>query len=151
MDAKEHCKLAIEYFNKTWDYIDLVDRTHQQDIEMIHTAHTSRFHWGLAEGGTDLNKARGEWQISRVYNLVGLGESALYHGKESLRLCESNNYGDFDLVFAYETIAYAYRVLGKHQKMKLYLELGYKALDQVKKQEDKDYCKSELDKIENVQ
>ncbi len=151
MDAKEHRTLAVEYFNKTWDYIDIKDRSHEQELEMIHYAHASRFHWGHAEGSTDLNKARGEWQISRVYNLAGLGESALYHGKESLRLCEKNNYGDFDLVFAYETIAFAYKVLGDHQKMKLYAELGYKALENVEKPGDKEYCKSELDKIENAQ
>lgn len=151
MDGKEHRKLGVEYFNKTWDFIDIPERTHEQDMLMIHYAHASRFHWEHAEDVTDLNRGRGEWQISRVYNLLGMGESALLHGKEYLRLCEKNGYADWDITFAYETIAYAYKVIGDHQKMKLYLELGYKALEHVEKKGDYDYCKSELDKIENAQ
>lgn len=151
MDAKNHRELAVEYFNKTWDFIDKKERSHQEDIDMIHYAHASRFHWGFAEGSTPLHLGRGEWQISRVYSLIGLGESALYHGREYLRICETQHYGDWDLVFAYESIAFAYKIIGDHQKMKLYLELGYKALEKVEKQEDIDYCKSELDKIKNAQ
>lgn len=146
MDQNDHKQLGITLFNKTWNFIDMTTRSVEENFEMIHTAHASRLHWELA-GGSDLNLARGEWLIAKVYNTLNRGHSALLHAKESLRLVEKNQYGDFDLVFAYEAVATAYKILGDNQKKKLYLDLGYKALQKVEKIEDKEYCKSELDKI----
>lgn len=146
MNIDEHMKLGIEYFNKTWEYIDKKNRTISEDMQMINFAHASRLHWELSDC-SDLKKARGDWQISRVYNILNMGETALKFGQESLRLIEANDYGDFDLVFAYETIAYAYKNIGDNQKKKLYLDLAYKNLINVKNKDDKDYCESELNKI----
>ena len=42
---------------------------------MLHAAHASRFHWG--EVGEPVNFARGEWQISRVYAVLGRPEPAI--------------------------------------------------------------------------
>jgi len=39
-----HEKIAKETFNKTWDYLDKKDRTDEDNLNMIHTAHTSRYH-----------------------------------------------------------------------------------------------------------
>jgi hypothetical protein len=77
-----HRKQEVENFNKTWNIIDKKQRTKEEDLELIHTAHAFRFHWGFA--GAPVNFARGEWQISRVYSLLQMGDSALHHGKESL-------------------------------------------------------------------
>ena len=57
-----HRKQAVSNFNRTWDLIDKQDRTFEEDMEMIHTAHASRFHWGVI--GQAVNFARGEWQIA---------------------------------------------------------------------------------------
>ncbi|WNB92183.1 hypothetical protein [Bacillus sp. NEB1478] len=65
--------------------IEKENRTKEEDPEMIHTAHASRFHWGIA--GSPLNLARGEWQISRVYSILDMGDSALLHAEHSLDLC----------------------------------------------------------------
>ena len=34
--------LAGQLFNRTWELIDLADRTPEQELEMIHSAHASR-------------------------------------------------------------------------------------------------------------
>lgn len=137
-----HKKQAINNFNGTWDLIDKKDRTEEDKVNMIHMAHASRFHWGQI--GTPLNFARGEWQISRVYALVNMPESALYHGKVSLDLCEANNIGDFDLAFAYEAIARAHMVNNDKNQMKKYIELAKTAAENIAKKEDKEYFLSEL-------
>ncbi len=145
MDKELHKKLAIEAFNKTWDYIDLNSRTKEETLEMIHLAHASRYHWGFA--GTELNKGRGEWQISRVYSIANLGESALLHAKAYLDICIKNNYNDWDLSFAYEALAYAYKVIGNKDLMNKYKQKGLDSLSQIKEKDDKDYAESELNKI----
>ena len=62
-DTAVHKKLGIELFNYTWELLDKPQRTREEDDTMIHAAHASRFHWEKA-GGTAVNLARGEWQVS---------------------------------------------------------------------------------------
>ena len=78
-----HRKFATDCFNSTWNLLDKNKRTLEDDARMIHMAHASRYHWG--EIGTPLNFTRGDWQISRVYAVLGLGENALKYGKSCLR------------------------------------------------------------------
>ncbi|ANC79106.1 hypothetical protein ABE65_020775 [Fictibacillus phosphorivorans] len=140
-----HRKQAVENFNKTWDMIEKKDRTKKEDVEMIHTAHASRFHWGQI--GEPLHFARGEWQLSRVYALLNMSESALFHGKHSLELCLENNITDFDLAFAYEALARAYLVKDDETSMEEYFALALQASQQIMKKEDKEYFISELNSI----
>lgn len=148
MDEKQlkmHKKLAVDNFNKTWDLIDKKDRSKQEDRQMIHTAHASLFHW--MQIGSPLEFARGEWQVSRVYSLLDMGESALYHGKASLDLCLENEIEDFDLAFGYEAVARAYKVLCDEDNRQMYVDLALKAAKDVKDKGDRDYTLSEIDTI----
>ncbi len=140
-----HKKQAVDNFNYTWDLIDKTDRTKEDEINMIHAAHTSRFHWGKI--GTSLNFARSEWQISRVYALLNMSESALFHGKQSLELCHANNIGDFDLAFAYEAIARVYMINNSRELMDKYVDLAACAAENIEEQGNKDYFLSELKSI----
>ena len=115
-------------------------------MKMIHCAHTSALHWQLS-GAPVLNIVRSEWQISRVYSVLNMRESALFHAKACHDKTIENKIGDFDLVFAHDCMAFAYKVSGNIELMNKHLEFGYKSIDQVEKQDDKDYCKSELDNI----
>lgn len=141
-----HKREAVNNFNGTWDLMDKENRTKEEQLEMIHKAHASRFHWSFV--GDDLNLARGEWQVSRVYAICEMGESALYHGNASLDYCKHGGIGDFDLVFAYEAIARAYMVLKDKDQMTAYLEMARTALSGIEKQEDLAYAASELDSIQ---
>lgn len=138
----EHKKMAVDCFNSTWDLIDKADRDEADTLKMIHMAHASRYHWG--EIGTPLEWSRGEWQISRVYALAGLGESALYHGKHALKYCLENSIGDFDLAFAYEAIARAYSVLANDAEKQTYKLKAEEASKGIEKKENLDYFLSEL-------
>ena len=142
---EEHKKLAINLFNLTWSLLDKKDRTREENDKMIHAAHASRYHWG--EVGTPLEFERGEWQISRVYSVLGRGEPALYHAKRCLEICKENNIGDFDIAFAYEAMARAYAVGESKEECEKNTELAREAAVQIKKKEDKDYFLSELKTI----
>lgn len=139
---------AIDAFNATWDLIDKEDRTKDDDRTMVEQALLSRKLWEEA-GGTVLNIVRGEWLISHVCSILGDGKNALKYAKTCYGMTLQYNIDDFDLVFAYEAMAYAYKILEDEENMNNYLNLGYRAIDQVKKQGDKDYCKFQLDLIKN--
>ncbi len=114
IDAATHRRLGIALFNHVWTLLETPDRTPAQVDEMIHAAHASRYHWSLAEGGTTINLARGEWQCCRVYAVLGRGEPALWHAKRCLAQVEAAGDGaeDWDLAAAYESMARASAVAG---------------------------------------
>jgi len=109
---EERRQLAVDLFNHAWMLLRLPERTPEQDDELIHAAHASRYHWG--EVGTAANLARGEWQLARVYATVARAEPALHHARRCVAYCEANPdvVEDWDLPFAYEALARAQLLAG---------------------------------------
>ncbi|MGC9366566.1 MAG: hypothetical protein ACP5FK_05930 [bacterium] len=140
-----HKKFAVDLFNLTWEHLDNKNRDQEQTDEMIHAAHASRFHWGKI--GQPIHWERGEWQISRVYSMINLPQSALYHAQRCLDICQHNGIGDFDIAFAYEAMARAHALDKNKIQMNKYLELAKKAGESIDKKEDRDYFFSELNSI----
>ena len=143
-----HRKTAVNCFNKVWDLLEKKSRTQKEEDTMIHTAHASRFHWG--EIGTPLEYERGEWQISRVYAVLGRAEPAMYHAKRCLEICTENNIGDFDLAFAYEAMARAHGVAREIKEVRKFVDLAKKAGEHIEKEDDKTYFFDELNTINNI-
>ncbi len=65
----DHRQLGVDLFNHVWTLLDAPERTREQDDEMLHASHASRHHWAQVGGPEHL--ARGEWQLSRVYVVLG--------------------------------------------------------------------------------
>ncbi len=137
-----HKKLAGETFNLTWDLMDRKDRSPADDDLMVHAAHTSRFHWGKV--GTEVNLERGDWQISRVYALLGKGTEALHYARSCLDTCIRNEIGDFDLAFALEAMARAHALLDEWEDSERYFEHATTAAGTIAKDDDREYFLSEL-------
>jgi len=110
IDDAARRQLAVDLFNHVWTLMEMPERTRAQDTEMIHAAHASRHHGG--EVGTPVNFARGEWQVSRVYTVLGRPEPAIWHARRCLEHCEANGIGDWDLAYAYEALARAHALAG---------------------------------------
>lgn len=145
---EQHEKIAKDSFNKTWDYLDKKDRSEEDDLNMIHSAHASRYHWGIlfAEGkGTALNLQRGEWMLSHVYTILERPEAAFFHAEICLDLTEKNNIEGFDLGFAYEAMARSLALRKNEDACKKYFDLAKKAADKIKNKDDRDYFLGELE------
>ena len=142
---EDHRKFAVNCFNMTWSLLDKKDRTKEEDDKMVHAAHASRFHWG--EIGTAVEVERGEWQISRVYSVLHRADSALYHAKRCLEICQQKNIGDFDIAFAYEAMARASTVAGDRSNCEHYLKLATEAGKQIREKGDRDYIFNQLKTI----
>lgn len=140
-----HRKQAVQAFNATWDLMDKIDRTEEDTLKMIHLAHASRYHWG--EIGTNLEFARGEWQISRVYAIINCPERALFHALASLNYCIVGNIQDFDLAFAYEALARSYYLLDDLDNYSKFYELAIFVSNLIKGEDDKAYFIKELNSI----
>ncbi len=147
MSRKQHRKLGAALFNHVWDLIEKKEWTSEENAEMIRDAHASRFHWG--EVGTERNFAVGEWQIARVYSLLGMPESALYHAKRALAYVKAGGVGfkDFHLPSAYEGLARAYATARDARRTKEYLGMAEGLAKKIKNPEDR---KTILDQIASV-
>ena len=82
---------GVRIFNHVWTLLEEPDRTPEQDDEMLHGAHASRFHWGAS--GRHAEPVRlviGEWQCSRVYAVLGRAEPC---GTTAIALCAARHQG----------------------------------------------------------
>ena len=145
LSVEQHRQLAKDCFNGVWRLLERSDRTASQDLEMIHMAHASRHHWGIA--GEAVNWARGEWQCARVYAVLGRSEPALVHAARSLALCLEHGIGDFDLAFAHEAMARAHRVEGQRDACARHLELAREAGAGIADEGDRRHFQGELASI----
>ena len=74
-------------FNGVWTLLEVADRTIEQDDQIVHAAHASRYH--LGQVGDPVNVIRGEWQCSRVYTTLGRAEPALWHARRCLDVVDA--------------------------------------------------------------
>ena len=110
LDADSQKALAKTLYNRVWELLEKADRTAAEDEELVHTAHASRHFWtGI---GDEKNRSIGDWQISRVYSVLGRGEPAVHHARLCLQHAQQVEGEEWLLASAYEGLARAYAVAG---------------------------------------
>jgi DNA-binding transcriptional MerR regulator len=142
LEPADERRVAVGLFNHVWTLMEMPERTPEQTDEMIHAAHASRYHWGVI--GKPENLARGEWQVSRVYAILGRGEPASWHARRCLEICQEQGIGDWDLAFAYEALARASRVSGDMEGRERYLAKAREAGALIKDAEERQLLESDL-------
>lgn len=110
--AAWHRQVAVEQFNRTWDLIDLAERTADDDAEMLLAAATSRWHW--AKVGTAENVAAGDWQVAHVAALLGHGDLSHAFASRNLAAATHGGWTGWQLASAHEGMARASAVVGDH-------------------------------------
>jgi DNA-binding transcriptional MerR regulator len=142
LDPDDERRLAATLFNHTWTLLERTDRGQREDDEMLHATHASRHHWGVV--GEPVHWARGEWQCSRVYAVLGRAEPALHHARRCLALAEEHGLSLFDVGCGHEALARAYRVAGSTEDVERHLALGYAVADKISDAEERDLLRSDL-------
>jgi hypothetical protein len=146
LDAAAHRRLGVDLFNHTWPLIEKADRTPAETDEMIHAAHASRYHWSKA--GTTVNLARGEWQVARVYSVLGRAEPALWHAGRCLAYVEAaiaeGVAEDWDLAAAREAMARAAAVAGDEAEAIRWRDLAREALAAIADPADRELIEGDL-------
>jgi len=138
-------QLAVDLFNGVWRLLEKEDRGVEDDDRMLHMAHASRYHWGQV--GEPVNRSRGEWQCSRVYSVLGRSEPALHHARRGLEICQANGIGDWDLAYAYESLARAHAVAGDKDQARAWTEQALAAAEDIAEDEDRELVLTDLEAI----
>ena len=142
LDLKVERELAINLFNQTWDYLDKTERTLDEDDLMVHMAHASRWHWSRV-GGPE-QAATGEWLCSRVYATLGRGESAMWHARRCLAICEAAGLDNYLPASAHEAIARSWCVLGNFEEAKKERNISYALAVELEDEDDRGVVEADL-------
>jgi hypothetical protein len=146
LDREMERQLAAGLFNETWRLLDMPKRRPEQDDEMIHAAHASRYHWGNV--GEPVTWARGEWLCSRVYVVLKRPSSAIWHAHRCLELLtEFGGAQDWDEAAAYEGLARAYKLAGNNKQKDAWLAKAREALKSVADPNDREPIEHDLKSI----
>ena len=135
-------QLGVDLYNKTWRLME----SREDDEVMLHMAHASAYHWRQAPECGPKNRARSEWLCSRVYTVLGRAEPALYHAKRCLETCRAHpeNMEDWDLPFAHEALARAYRVAGNDAEVRDQEQRARELGEQLADPEDREHLEEAL-------
>jgi hypothetical protein len=141
---EEERQLAVDLFNRAWTLMEADGRTAEQEDELIHAAHASRHHWAAV--GTPANLARGEWQLSRVYTVLGRAEPALHHARRCLAYCEAHPGAleDWDLPYAHEALARAHALAGEVDEAGRHAAAARELTSRVADAEDREHLEADL-------
>ena len=134
--------IAVSLFNRVWELLETDPRARDEEDELIHAAHASRYHW--ANVGEPVNLARGEWQCSRVYATLGRGEPALHHARRCLELCEEHGLADFDLAYACEALSRAYAAAGDRAEAERWRDRAGGAEAGIAEDDDREHFRGDL-------
>jgi hypothetical protein len=144
VEAVDHRRLGVDLFNKAWMLMEKDERTEAEDDELLHCAHASAYHW--LQAGTPANRARSEWQCSRMYTVLGRAEPALYHARRCLEICESNPEAleDWDVPFAHEALARAHGLAGDQAEARRHEKRARELGEQIEGAEDRRLLEADL-------
>ena len=144
MEAAEQREYAVSLFNRTWDLLELSERTPEQIDEMIHIAHASCYHWGQV--GAPANGARGEWQCARAYATLGHSEPALWHARRCLEIVEPGGEGfeDWDLPSAQQALAHAHLAAGDRDEARRWAGRAAEGAARIEDPEDRELIESQI-------
>ena len=136
---------AVKAFNRTWELIELPDRSPADDDEMLEAAFASRRLWD--EIGGEEQRAVADWQIAHVASLLGYAELALARSDRALRRALRNGWTDWRLASCYEGMARAHDTAGNGAQRDHWAALAREVLDGLEDEEDRAIISSQLASI----
>lgn len=141
-----HNFFSVDCFNRAWDLMDQDGgRSVEENMEMLHTAIASLWHWTQREDVTNDNLSIGYWQVSRVYCLIQQPHNARRYGLLSLQYAKERS--PFLRGYAYETLARAEMIANNRVMMKEYLEKANEMLAEIDDEEDRQALAKDLGTI----
>jgi DNA-binding transcriptional MerR regulator len=142
LDPQSQKALAAGFFNRVWELLEKTDRSLTDDDEMLGAAHASRYLWGSI--GDAQNFAIGEWQISRVYSVLGRGEPAVHHARRCHDHARQVEGQPWLLASAYEGLARAYAVAGDRAAAQEWKAKAVERLGEVEDADDREIVERDI-------
>lgn len=120
-----HRWFAVELNNRTWELLEMHDRTPEQTEQMVHAAHSACFHW--LQVGTIIHHLRAQCLLTTMYARLEYIDTALRHAQKCLELSQQAppDITPFDEATTLGAAALAYHVARHNERA---IELHRKAI-----------------------
>jgi tetratricopeptide (TPR) repeat protein len=142
-----HRYFSAQCFNQAWELIKKPDRTPEEDEAMISLSHASRYHWTQREGYGSTNNSIANWQLARIYTILGRLEQARHYASLCLRASREAGVETVFLGFAFEALARVEKNAGNLGQAQQYLA---SALEQAEKTDDEEDRQMLLDDLADL-
>ena len=137
-----HRRMAAELFNRAWELLDQQVRTPEEDREMLAAASGSRYHWRVVGGPKQ--QCISDWQMSRVWAVLGDALRAAVYGQLSLEMAERYQLGPFYVGYAHEALARAAAVAGDEATWRRHLAEAEELSLDISKTDDAELLRADL-------
>ncbi|MDE3064431.1 MAG: hypothetical protein KGJ36_02035 [Acidobacteriota bacterium] len=114
MDAAAHREVAVASYQRCWELLDQPVRSNGDDVELLTSAFTSRFHWGHAGGPQEWIIA--DWMVSRAAAAAGLGQLAVWFATRADAATDGADVPDWLRASTAEGVARAYGASGDPER-----------------------------------
>ncbi len=143
VEDANHRRLGVALFNRSWQLLELPERTPEEDDELLHVVHAACFHWN--EVGGPRQRRIGENQCARVHASLRLPESALHHANRCLELVQlGDDLEDWELASALEVLARAHLAAGGRAEAERYAALARQELANLGDPDDREVIAGQL-------
>jgi len=136
---------AVDLFNATWDLLDSESRTAEDDRMMLGAALASRLHWRHV--GEPKNFSVSDWQVSRVFSVLGDVVRAKEYGQSALDIAAEYGLGPFYVGYAEEALARAAALEGDEEQLQHWMARAKASLDDIEDDDAKELLNADLDAI----
>lgn len=140
--SRWHRTMGPLLFNRTWELLDLDERTPDEEAQMLAATFGQRYHW--YEVGTELNRAIADWQVARVAAVLGYADIAERFGRLSLELCEAHDLPPFYRGYAHEALARAADLMDDRQTRDQHVLAARELLRQITDDESREMLDADV-------
>jgi hypothetical protein len=142
-----HRHFAVECFNQAWDLINKIERTPEEDEQMIRLSLASHWHWTQRADCTQENMAIAYWQTARVYTVLGQVDNARRYARLCLEASRGVDIPLWCLGYAYEALARAEFIVGNRTQMTKYLREALRIVEKIDDPDDRQMLLADLETI----
>jgi hypothetical protein len=100
--------LASRLFNRCWELLEQDERSEDDNVELLTSALTSRFHWLNAGGPEQLIVS--DWMVARAAGAAGSPDTALRFALRAYEAARASESPDWLVASSAEGVARAYAV-----------------------------------------
>lgn len=134
-------ELAKRLFNRCWELLES-PRNHDDDVELLTSAFSSRYHWSIAGGVEQLIVS--DWMVARAAAALGDGRLSILFAKRAHEAAQDHTVPDWLLASCAEGVARAYAVVGDVEQFNHYLALATRLVLVIADADDRSLIASQL-------
>jgi tetratricopeptide (TPR) repeat protein len=139
-----HRYFSVQCFNLAWELIKKPDRTPEEDETMISLSHASHYHWTQREGYSPTNASIANWQLARIYAIVGRLEQARHYASLCLQASQEEGVEVVFLGYAYEALARVEGLAGNKEQAQQYVASALQQAEMTEDEEDRQMLLDDL-------